>query len=149
MKPGFVVPFKKACLMGSKGLVLPALKRMIEIEALSRSAEALLPPPECGGSHHESRSFPVLAQPVKAPPLGLEGVRVIALTPSAQTYDSSQEIGRARCHVENSILSPGLVCVSRIVPDASSSTECAVKQADSRHGRMPLLTFFTRSLRSR
>jgi hypothetical protein len=46
--------------MGSKGLVLPALKRMIKVEALSQSAEALLPPHECGGFHHESRSFPVL-----------------------------------------------------------------------------------------
>jgi hypothetical protein len=29
----------------------PALKRMIKIEILFRSAEALLPPHECGGSH--------------------------------------------------------------------------------------------------
>jgi hypothetical protein len=32
---------------------LPALKRRIKVEALFRSAEALLPPHECGGSHHE------------------------------------------------------------------------------------------------
>jgi hypothetical protein len=41
---------------------LPALKRSIKVEALSRSAKALLPPHECGGSHHESRSFPVVTQ---------------------------------------------------------------------------------------
>jgi hypothetical protein len=34
------------------GLVAsPALKRMIRVETLFRSAEALLPPHECGGSH--------------------------------------------------------------------------------------------------
>jgi hypothetical protein len=40
------------------GAVLPALKRMIRVEALFRSAEALLPPHECGGSHHESSGAP-------------------------------------------------------------------------------------------
>jgi hypothetical protein len=30
---------------------LPALKRTIRVETLSRSAEALLPPHKCGGSH--------------------------------------------------------------------------------------------------
>jgi hypothetical protein len=74
MKPGFVVRIRKACLMSSKGPVLPALKRMIKVEALSRSAEALLPPHECGGSHHESRSFPVLTQTLKAAPLSLWGL---------------------------------------------------------------------------
>jgi hypothetical protein len=32
-------------------------KRVIRVEALSRSAKALLPPHKCGGSHHEFRSF--------------------------------------------------------------------------------------------
>ena len=73
MKPGFVVLLRKACLLGSKGPALSAIKRMIKVEALSRSAEALLPPHECGSSHHESRGFPVLTQPVKRPPFGLQG----------------------------------------------------------------------------
>jgi hypothetical protein len=33
-------------------LALPALKRMIKVETLSRSAKALLPPHKCGGCHH-------------------------------------------------------------------------------------------------
>ncbi len=36
---------------GLLAVPLPALKRMIKIEVLSRSAEALLPPHKCGGSH--------------------------------------------------------------------------------------------------
>ena len=51
-----------------KTLALPALKRVIKVEILSRSAEALLPPHECGGSHHESHNFPVLTQALKAVP---------------------------------------------------------------------------------
>src|SRR5271154_2472872 len=38
-----------------KGKALPALKRRIKVETLSRSAEALLPPHECGGSHRGHR----------------------------------------------------------------------------------------------
>jgi hypothetical protein len=45
---------------------LPALKRRIKVEALSRSAEALLPPHKCGGSHHQSRGFPVVTQGLKS-----------------------------------------------------------------------------------
>jgi len=44
---------------------------------------------------------------------------------------------------------PLLVCVLRMVPEASSSTECARRQPDTRQGRTSLLTFFTRILRSR
>jgi hypothetical protein len=40
-----------------KTLAVPALKRMIKVETLSRSAQALLPPHKCGGSHHESHGF--------------------------------------------------------------------------------------------
>jgi hypothetical protein len=47
---------------GFKPLALPALKRMIKIETLSRSAKALLPPHKCGGFHHESHGLPVLTQ---------------------------------------------------------------------------------------
>src|ERR1039458_9918009 len=43
--------------------------------------------------------------------------------------------------VENSSASPGCVCRSRIVPDGSSSTECARRQADSRHGGTELTSF--------
>src|ERR1700722_20789771 len=55
------------------------------------------------------------------------------------------------CHSteENSRLSPGLVCVLRIVPEASSITECADRQAESRQGGTALLTFFTVLFRSR
>ena len=35
-----------------EALALPALKRVIRVETLSRSAKALLPPHKCGGSHH-------------------------------------------------------------------------------------------------
>jgi len=41
---------------------------MIKVETLSRSAEALLPPHECGGFHHESAGFPVLTQTRKPVP---------------------------------------------------------------------------------
>jgi hypothetical protein len=34
-----------------EALALPALKRVIRVETLSQSAEALLPPHKCGGSH--------------------------------------------------------------------------------------------------
>lgn len=50
---------------------------------------------------------------------------------------------------ENSSLSPGLVCVSWIVPAASSTTECAERQADSLQAGTQLLTFFTFLFRSR
>src|SRR6266581_7048283 len=50
---------------------------------------------------------------------------------------------------ENSSVSPGLVWVVWIVPEASSSTECADRHADSRQGAIPLVTFFTFFLRSR
>jgi hypothetical protein len=50
---------------------------------------------------------------------------------------------------ENSSLSPGLVCVLSIEPIASSTTECAERQADRRQGGTPLLTFFTFLLRSK
>jgi hypothetical protein len=33
---------------------MPALKRMIGVDTLFRSAQALLPPHECGGSHHDT-----------------------------------------------------------------------------------------------
>ena len=36
-----------------EALTLPALKRVIRVETLSRSAQALLPPHKCGGSHHQ------------------------------------------------------------------------------------------------
>jgi hypothetical protein len=51
MKPGLVVPFRKACLMGSKGLVLPALKRLIKVEALPGALKRSFPAHECRGSH--------------------------------------------------------------------------------------------------
>jgi hypothetical protein len=46
-------------------------------------------------------------------------------------------------------MSPGLVCVLPIEPEASSSTECAERHIDSRQGGTPFLTFFTRPSRSR
>ena len=49
----------------------------------------------------------------------------------------------------SSRVSPGWVCVLRIVPAGSSSTECAVKQAESLHAPTVLLTFLTLFLRSR
>ena len=46
-------PSLSSCLFASRRLFLaPALKRIIGIEVFHRSAEALLPPHECGGSHH-------------------------------------------------------------------------------------------------
>jgi hypothetical protein len=36
-----------------EALALPALKRLIRVETLSRRAKALLPPHKCGGSHHQ------------------------------------------------------------------------------------------------
>ena len=53
---------------GAEALPSPALKRMIKVATLSRSAEALLPPHECGGFHHESAGFPVLTQTRKPVP---------------------------------------------------------------------------------
>ena len=47
----------------------------------------------------------------------------------------------------NSSVSPRCVWVLRIVPDASSSTECADKHADSRHGGTLLLSFLIWFLR--
>ena len=49
----------------------------------------------------------------------------------------------------NSSVSPGWVCVPRMVPAGSSRTECAERQADSRHGPTALLTFLILFLRSR
>jgi hypothetical protein len=40
---------------GLMPLALPALKRVIRVETLSRSAKALLPPHKCGGSHLQAR----------------------------------------------------------------------------------------------
>ena len=48
-----------------QGLASPALKRMINVDPLSRSAQALVPPHKCGGFHHESHGFPVLTQGLK------------------------------------------------------------------------------------
>jgi hypothetical protein len=36
---------------------LPALKRVIRVETLSQSAEALLPPHKCGGFHDSNKVF--------------------------------------------------------------------------------------------
>ena len=52
---GFSLRFSPAG--ANEALALPALKRVIRVETLLRSAQALLPPHECGGSHHEFRSF--------------------------------------------------------------------------------------------
>jgi hypothetical protein len=38
-------------LLGVDAQVPPALKRVMRVESRSRSAEALLPPHKCGGSH--------------------------------------------------------------------------------------------------
>jgi len=54
-----------------EALALPALKRVMRVETLSRSAKALLPPHKCGGSHRPRsyRSPSLLPGGNNVPPL--------------------------------------------------------------------------------
>ena len=51
----------------NEALALPALKRVIRVETLSRSSKALLPPHKCGGSHHQFRTSLAESSPARSP----------------------------------------------------------------------------------
>ena len=56
------LPSGASRLIPSKAPGIARAKSMIKVETLSQSAQALLPPHECGGFHYESAGFPVLTQ---------------------------------------------------------------------------------------